>query len=101
MNRKNVSSKYARLDSLQMPFSCVDISSCERHAFTGTSNTWVLVGVDTSCDTSAGEIKIDQSSARFLTLEECKRSCEDFPQCQVETSTVALNHLYVMYSMIC
>merc|ERR1712048_64890 len=43
---------------------------------------WKLVGAETACDTSAGEVYLEGSSKFLTTLAQCKKLCTDSTHCQ-------------------
>merc|ERR1711939_1233388 len=47
--------------------------------------TWSEVGPDTECDAGAGEVYRGQSSASIASLDLCKQSCQNEPECKSVT----------------
>lgn len=43
---------------------------------------WLLVGSETVCDTSAGEVYLEGSSTFLATLNQCKNLCKGTTHCQ-------------------
>ena len=46
---------------------------------------WKLVGSETACDTSAGEIYLERSSKFLTSIDDCKTLCTDTIGCQSVT----------------
>ena len=51
----------------------------------GVTHTWVKVGPNTECDTSAGEKYMRSSPGKGSSLEQCKESCQTTKGCQAFT----------------
>ena len=47
-----------------------------------TANTWMFIGIDSECDTDAGEVFLPQSSGTARDIQSCQQSCENADGCQ-------------------
>merc|ERR1712124_222076 len=51
-------------------------------ATTGVERVWQSVGSKITCDASAGEVYMQQSSGKFPDLQACQEACENAAGCQ-------------------
>ena len=61
--------------------SCNTLCVTYMHS-TDSKGAWMFVGNDAACDTSSGEVKLQQSPGKLPSLEACQRSCEAAADCQ-------------------
>ena len=49
---------------------------------TDVKHSWIEVGSNAACDTSAGEVYLQKSPGKLSNLQQCKQLCEDDADCQ-------------------
>ena len=48
----------------------------------GSNPIWATVGVNAVCDTSAGEVYLQESPGKLPNIDACKKSCEGNEKCR-------------------